>query len=207
MKVKYVVFDLDDTLTYEIDFLKSAYKEIASKLDDGEYDIMINKYFENENVFDYISDKYGNEKQEFISAYRGHFPKIKLVEGARDILDFCKENNYHLGLLTDGRSITQRNKIKSLDIERYFDKIVISEEIGSTKPNERNYSFFLDTDAEYYYIADNPKKDFLTPNRLGWITVCILDRGNNIHKQDFHQEFEFLPRFCLKEIKDLIHLF
>ena len=33
-------------------------------------------------------------------------------------------------------------------------------------------------------MGDNLKKDFLTPNRLGWQTVCLRDDGRNIHKQD-----------------------
>ncbi len=32
MNKKYIVFDLDDTLHYELDFLKSAYREIAQAL-------------------------------------------------------------------------------------------------------------------------------------------------------------------------------
>lgn len=34
MKRKIIVFDLDDTLYKEVDFLKSAYQEIASWLED-----------------------------------------------------------------------------------------------------------------------------------------------------------------------------
>jgi putative hydrolase of the HAD superfamily len=34
MKDKYFIFDLDDTLVYELDYLKSAYKEIALSLED-----------------------------------------------------------------------------------------------------------------------------------------------------------------------------
>lgn len=53
-----------------------------------------------------------------------------------------KQKGYKLGLITDGFSITQGNKLKALDIENLFDIIVISEEFGSKKPDLRNYELF-----------------------------------------------------------------
>lgn len=43
MKNKYIIFDLDDTLTYEIDYLKSAYYEIASKIDEKNSKMILRK--------------------------------------------------------------------------------------------------------------------------------------------------------------------
>jgi phosphoserine phosphatase len=46
MKYKKVIFDLDDTLVSEIDFLKSAYYYIAAQLGkDNLYEQMLEKYF------------------------------------------------------------------------------------------------------------------------------------------------------------------
>jgi putative hydrolase of the HAD superfamily len=42
-----------------------------------------------------------------------------------------KANGYKLGLITDGRSISKRKKIKALNIEKYFEYILISEEFGT----------------------------------------------------------------------------
>ena len=33
----------------------------------------------------------------------------------------------------------------------------------------------MEEDCEYFYVADNPKKDFIVPNKLGWRTVMIED--------------------------------
>ena len=85
-----------------------------------------------------------------------------------------------------------------------FDKIIISEELGSSKPDERNFTFFLEEQAcEYFYIADNVKKDFITPNKLGWTTVCLLDSGKNIHPQNFNISEEYLPKFRINKIIEL----
>ena len=213
MKTKYIIFDLDDTLMYEIDFLKSAYNEIANMLDNENHEelhfLMFTKYQKGENVFDFLTENYPKfSKEKLLEVYRNHFPNIVLNEGANDLLKEIKTKGYKLGLITDGRSITQRNKLKALGIEDLFDKIIVSEEFGSSKPNKCNFRVFQEDGIDnYFYIADNPKKDFVTPNKLNWTSICLLNKGNNIHMQDFNVEEEFLPRIkvnFLKEIKDVI---
>jgi putative hydrolase of the HAD superfamily len=92
-----------------------------------------------------------------------------------------------LGILTDGRSTTQRNKIKALGLDLWISEVVISEEFGSHKPDPRNYQYFekVFPGGEYIYVGDNLCKDFVAPNSMGWKTVVLLDRGKNIHKQRF----------------------
>lgn len=187
MNKKYIVFDLDDTLYYELDFLQSAYKEIAETLSKENADELHQKMFsmyENKNdVFEFLSLTYDFPKESLLKIYREHVPNIVLRKGVREILDNLKSKDIKMGLLTDGRSLTQRNKIKALDIENYFEKIIISEEFGSEKPDEKNYKAFLEQGFDYSYIADNPKKDFVTPNSLGWETVMIEDdEGKRIHQ-------------------------
>ena len=36
---------------------------------------------------------------------------------------------------------------------------------------------------DFTYVGDNPRKDFIAPNALGWQTVCLKDDGRNIHRQ------------------------
>jgi putative hydrolase of the HAD superfamily len=57
---------------------------------------------------------------------------------------------------------------------------------------------------EYIYIADNVKKDFITPNKLGWTTICLFDKGQNIHKQNFNLENEYLPHFIINSFDEII---
>ncbi|WP_434979762.1 HAD family hydrolase [Daejeonia sp. YH14] len=208
MRNKFIVFDLDDTLVYEIDFLKSAYLEIAKKLDEKEflklYKQMMDWYMNESNVFNHLENLYNVDKKQLLDIYRSHFPNIKLIDGAKEILTFCKENAYKLGLVSDGRSLTQRNKLKALGIENLFDKIVISEEFGSKKPSESNFKVFLESEnTDYFYIADNPEKDFVSPNKLGWFTVCLLATPNNIHQQNFDGEPMFLPQLKVKNLIEL----
>ncbi len=61
--------------------------------------------------------------------------------------------------------------------------IVISEEIGTEKPEEANNHRITDkfADHRYCYIADNLRIDFIVPNKLGWRTVGMIDHGLNMH--------------------------
>lgn len=190
----YIVFDLDDTLFQEVDFLLSAYREIARMVSAEEsaaiLDRMVEKYRRSENVFEWLMGAYSDRMPDLtidrlLQVYRNHFPEIELSEDAHDFLSRLRQADISFGLITDGRSITQRNKLRALGIEALFSEIIISEEFGSQKPNPANYRFYEDRypGKKFYYIGDNTGKDFIVPSNLGWTTVCIKDRGQNIHPQ------------------------
>lgn len=191
-----VVFDLDDTLYKEIDYLKSAYREISNHVGLDVADEMYDWYQDGKNAFQCLIDKYqvALNLSDLLDIYRFHEPKINLLPDAYAFLSKLKSSNVRVGIISDGRGKTQRNKLKSLGID-WIEDVIISEEFGSEKPSEANYRYFMDKypGMRYYYFADNIKKDFITPNRLGWQTVCLINDGRNIHKQDFSMSQEFLP--------------
>ncbi len=194
-----ICFDLDDTLYKEIDFLKSAYREIALYAAQGDRRLasdllvqMVNTYRNGGNAFKRLNQLLGTETpvSVYLAIYRAHRPDIHLEEDVVATLDTLKAAGCTIALITDGRSVQQRNKIAALGLNRWIadEDIVISEEIGSEKPSEANYRRLMELhpDADrFVYIGDNPKKDFIAPNRLGWTTVCLLDNGENIHPQRF----------------------
>lgn len=188
-----VVFDLDDTLYNELDYLISAYKFIAKKIDPINFveltSVMLSLYRDGQDVFVFLENKYEVSKSELLSFYRNHNPSISLFSGVLDLFKEIKNKSGSIALLTDGRSITQRNKIKSLGIENYFDFISISEEIGAVKPSLKGFKLIeekLNKDS-YYYIGDNIKKDFIGPNKLNWKTICLVDNGKNIHSYKLNE--------------------
>lgn len=208
--MRVVCFDLDDTLYEEIDYLKSAFNEIseyAAAHCEGcsdsvkimaikAYNWLLEAYSDGYNAFDELNSFLGIELSlsDYLYIYRSHNPKITLSKDVANTLDALKRDNVRLGLITDGRSVQQRNKIEALGLDRWIsnEDIVISEEFGSEKPSLVNYEYFMQRYPEcddFTYVGDNPRKDFIAPNALGWMTVCLQDNGQNIHKQ----EFEFLP--------------
>lgn len=206
---KTIVFDLDDTLIKELDYLKSAFFEIANHLDANAsnlYNQMLEWYFDRQNVFANLQELYPQTTvEELKHLYRNHFPNLSQYSYVKDFLTTLSQKGFVLGLVTDGYSVTQRNKIKALDIENLFDLIIISEEFGSVKPNEANYTAFHKFGSTCCYVGDNLKKDFVTPNRLGWQTICVLDDGSNIHSQDFNLDTVFLPTICIQDLREILH--
>lgn len=57
----------------------------------------------------------------------------ELYEGARDVLDQLA-GRARVAMVTNGLSDVQRARIERLDLDRYFDAVVISSEVGVTKP-------------------------------------------------------------------------
>jgi putative hydrolase of the HAD superfamily len=188
---KVICFDLDDTLYKEIDFVESAYREIAES--EKRPDLlpkMMGWQKNGDNVFFHFNKAIGKETiiPHYLTLYRSHYPTISLSACVEETLNELEHRGITLGLITDGRSISQRNKIKALGLDRWFDNenIIISEETNFEKTEEPNFRYFVKKyqGAELTYIGDNPKKDFIVPNRLGWKTVMLKDDGRNIHKQE-----------------------
>lgn len=213
--MKVVVFDLDDTLYSEIDYLMSAFREISDRIFVNLgyteiYEKMMLAYAEKRNVFEYLNEYYGISIpiSTYLEIYRNHIPRIQLDVETIETLSVLKKSGVALGLITDGRTNTQLNKIQALNLNRFIDKenMIISEEFGSEKPSEKNFRYFNNKiqNGEFYYVGDNVKKDFIGPNKLKWTSICLMDKGKNIHKQIFEVESDFLPKFRISNISEII---
>lgn len=211
-KSSFYIFDLDDTLFPEIEFLKSGYKHILKSYPDKSkisilFKEMMDKYYKKEDVLHWIVSVFAEEniiltKEDLLSQYREHLPDIYLSADAAAFLKKIKEKNIPAGLITDGRSITQRNKLKALGISNYFTDIVISEEFGYEKPNPANFLHFVENYSGYRfcYIGDNTRKDFIVPRQLGWKIYCLKDIGTNIHAQNLNG---FAPEEIVSSFKEI----
>lgn len=213
---KVFVFDLDDTLYKEVDYLKSAFREIASFLEfnyglSDVYDRLLQYWQNGENAFENVI-KEGHlplHVEDLLKMYRAHRPQITLDKDTRQVLDQLHQECV-LGIITDGRSLTQRNKMEALGLGAYIEhqNLHISEETGYAKPSPEPFRSLMKMypDSDYYYIGDNPAKDFIAPNQLGWITVCLLDDGRNIHPQVWSAKNEYLPQKKVNSLLDLLSI-
>lgn len=205
-----IVFDLDDTLYNEIEYLKSAYKFIAKDLDPinrkSLYRNMFAKYRKGENVFQYLANNYNVKVNDLIKIYRNHNPSISLFDGVFETLTDVKRKGGSLAIVTDGRVKTQLSKIEALGIKDLFSEIVISEALGTEKPNKHNFKRIEQAlpARAYYYIGDNISKDFVSPNAMGWKTIGLIDNGLNIHYQEDNDlKKEFFPQYLFNSYKEL----
>lgn len=221
MSKKIVVFDLDDTLISEREYIDSGFRAVAeviskqTKLSKDDIKNKMDELFKKNslNVFNRTLNELGITYEmkyikELISTYRSHIPTIKLYDDAKDILEYLYRNNYRVGMITDGYKETQRNKIKALGIEKYFEHIVITDELGREfwKPSEVPYNLirykFNCKYKDMVYIGDNINKDFISANKLGIETIQIT-RGNGIYCLDNKIDDIYNPKIKIKSLEEI----
>lgn len=224
-----IAFDLDDTLYKERDFVASGYRAIARELAASNpafiYDEMVHVMSTAPvNPFDSLEEYLVNRSLQqsainihdikwMVETYRNHHPDITLSSDVAAMLSGLKSQGYDLALITDGRAATQANKIRALGLGAFIPErnISISGLIGAEKymPEPFERMMALNPGVErYIYVGDNPMKDFVWPNRLGWMTVQLLDDGRNVHSQaiavpspDYQPQYRIAS---LGELRDLL---
>lgn len=223
------VFDLDDTLYKEYEFVLSGKRAVAAdlaalagaKTDENE---IYRSIRDEKDSFMALSAFIAKHRlnidytlERFLDVYRKHTPDISLKPETVSVLEHLRDSGCIMAMITDGRSITQRNKIRALGLERFFDSslILISEETGAEKTSPRPFDIITRrigavSAGHIFYIGDNPKKDFLFPNLHGWTSVMLRDTaGVNIHPQNpLIYPPQNRPRITvdsIEEIKNLCH--
>lgn len=190
--MKVVLFDLDDTLYPEIEFVKSGFRAVARYLasryhfnEDMLFTQMLDILQRNGRgkVFDDLLrdlDLYAEKKVRLlVYIYRSHCPIIHLYEDALPTLKHLRRCGMRLGVVTDGMASVQRRKIAALGLEKLFDVIVCTDELGGDcqKPSIIPYRVALDllqiAPLDAVYIGDNPAKDFAGAASIGMLTIEV----------------------------------
>lgn len=192
MKIKVVVFDLDDTLFSEIEYVKSGFIAVAKyfenkfNLDSNIlYNFMVKELEENGRgkIFDSMLkafDTYSKKNVEkAILVYRTHKPNIVLPQESIEVLKYYSSLKIPLYIVTDGNKIVQNNKIEALGVRKYIKKDFITHRYGlkSSKPSTYCFEKIAKLEKLDYkdivYIGDNPNKDFVNIKKLGFRTIRI----------------------------------
>jgi putative hydrolase of the HAD superfamily len=189
-----VVFDLDDTLYPEHQFVLSGFRAVGAWLERERglsgFEATARSLFASGargNIFDRALESLGHPAspelvQQLVKVYREHPPTLTLHADARRALDQFK-GRHRLALITDGFLETQRNKVAALGLAPYMEALIFSDEHGRAcwKPSPVPYRRCVEalgcTAADCTYVGDNPNKDFVTARSLGWKTVQILREG------------------------------
>ena len=191
-----VVFDLDDTLYPERDFVLSGFRAVAAWVE-REFGIPAHPtYTQLWTLFEGgvrgdTFDRWlagtplsSSLAPRLVEVYRSHTPVILPYPEVHAVLEELR-GRYRLGLLSDGVAAVQQLKIESLGLRASFDAIVLSDALAegrkAWKPSPHP---FLVLAAELgvaataaVYVADNPEKDFLGARRAGFGTIWCRRPG------------------------------
>ena len=184
--IKGVIFDLDDTLYSEKEYVRSGFKAVSDRLGGG-YEEQLWQYFQaGVPAIDELLKGLGcpARKAELLTVYREHMPRLHLYEGVSELIDRLKAEGKKVGIITDGRPEGQRGKLKALGLDHLVDDCIITDELGGAqfrKPCDIAFRILqmrweLDP-SEMVYVGDNPGKDFQAPRQLGMhcIWMCQED--------------------------------
>ena len=103
--------------------------------------------------------------------------KKKLFPHTIEILNYLKDKNYKMHLITNGFESVQMQKIKNAEIAHYFTEVITSETSNSLKPNKEIFEFALKTAnatlSESIMIGDNETADIQGGINIGMDTVFV----------------------------------
>ncbi|MCX6049330.1 MAG: HAD family hydrolase [Chloroflexi bacterium] len=205
-----IIFDLDDTLYPEHDYVLSGFQAAAHW---AEAQFGINSVI----GFDYLQtlfrsgvrgDTFNQWLMHFgllshhntpdnaqrlvaqlVEAYRIHEPTLCPFPEVTLYLPKLHQQ-YRLGLVSDGYLEVQQRKLAALGIAHYLGAVVFSDQWGRTawKPSTTPFKAVLEqlnvTASEALYIADNPLKDFYGPRQLGMATIWLKHSSGDYTKQE-----------------------
>ena len=221
---KYLLFDLDDTL---LDFGKAQVLAFKKLLEDEniEYsDESFEKYetinkslwrsFERGEISnkEVTSERFIRffalfgmkvDGSEVDNRFRSYLAEgNQLFEGIVEMLEKLSLT-HKLYIASNGIGITQHTRLKNNNLKKYFDKIFISEEIGSKKPDREFFDIILkeigvEDKGEVLMIGDTLTSDILGANNVG-IDSCLVD----IHGIE---NSEINPTYKIAKTIDLLNI-
>lgn len=202
---KAILFDVDDTLYDQTVPFKEAYREyfgadpavpadviypVTRKYSDQVYSRAMAGQITMEDMYIYRVQKAFEEfgisitdaqALEFQTIYADRQRHIHMSEQMEAILDYCK-GKVELGIITNGPSKHQWNKVKSLQAERWIphENIVVSADVGAEKPDRKIFEYAERTmgleDAEIWFVGDSYELDVKGAVNAGWNTVWMNRR-------------------------------
>ena len=206
-KIQGIIFDLDDTLYSEKNYVRSGYAAVARYLRDERYAERLWALFEQGRPA--ISELLKELRKEdalddTLAVYRSHQPSLRLYDGVADMLREFRERGIKTGIITDGRPAGQRNKIAALGLQGLVDDIIVTDELGGSqfrKPCDVAFRILqikwqMEPGA-MLYVGDNPEKDALPPRQLG-MKFLYFQNHDGLYSKRPSSEFE--------TIQDVLHV-
>lgn len=191
-----LVFDLDDTLYLEKDFVMSGYRAVARHLAETQcchYETALSIMLEafqtkgRHAVFPSLMDRLPDATlsiSELIDVYRQHKPAIRLLPGYVELLRKLGRR-FRMGVITDGLPAVQERKVHALGLRSFMDKIIYTWEYGSEKQKPHPYPFCLMLESlgvdpgSALCIGDNPEKDCRGAHGVGMRFVQVRYHGSS----------------------------
>jgi HAD superfamily hydrolase (TIGR01662 family) len=125
---------------------------------------------------------------------------VELVNDVKKVLEYLFEK-YKLAIVSNSMSNVARHAIRKFNLEKYFDIVVISRDLGIRKPNPEIFNYTLNNiglDAqETVHIGDSLEEDVCGAQNAGLKTIWIKKTDANKNIQ---------PDYTVNSVKELTTL-
>ncbi|MFG6114929.1 HAD family hydrolase [Halobacillus sp. MO56] len=203
--IKAIIFDFDGTLLNRDESVKVFIAEQYERLKESLYHIAKEEYMRRfieldsrgyvwkDKVYKQLINEFsiqGITWEELLEDYLTYFketcvPFPKLLK----TLEKLKQDNFLIGIITNGKGQFQMDNVKALEIEGYINTILISDWEGVKKPNpiifKRASERLKVYPEECVFIGDHPEKDVKAAQDVGMIGIWKRDRQWNAVEADY----------------------
>lgn len=179
MVIKAVLFDLDGTLLNRDEsvklFIERQYERLNKLLNSIPKEKYISRFIQldkrgyvwKDKVYQQLVYEFNIETitweallQDYMNEFKHHcVPFPNLI----NLLEKLKTDHFVLGMITNGFGQFQMDNIKALEIEKFFDVILVSEWEGMKKPNPQLFMSALEKlhvlPHESIFLGDHPEND------------------------------------------------
>lgn len=222
-RLQMVVFDLDDTLYPEKDFVRGGLEAAARRLDErqgrptGALEVFL-EILERRGV-DHLFDQGLPDMgvppepdliRDLVEAFRNHKPRITPHAGVTDLLQRLVDRGARLGLITDGPLPVQRGKWDALGLTVPFDPVLFTDGLGGRERWKPHPAAFQEVQQQtglsgkaLAMVGDRPDKDFPAPDSLGWRTLRVMYPGS-FHEDDTDTIGDRPSARCVEELGNVL---
>ena len=206
-----VVFDLDDTLISEREYERSgisAVEKCVSSLYGSPFEGRIQGARDAgiQDLWTWTCEQLDlplEVKKSLLWIYRLHHPRINLPDLVRKLIERLALKGTQLVILSDGRSVTQRLKLRAVGLEDW--PVFLSEDYQSLKPAPERFEEIEKQwpRRRYVYVGDNPTKDFIAPLSRSWLTIGARWIFPRVHAIPADIDLSFQPHYWCDDPLDV----
>lgn len=125
--------------------------------------------------------------------WRDQFPSCTVVrENVFAVLGRIRQRGLRTAIVSNGRADAQRAKIKQMRVGNLIDAVIISEEVGTRKPDAAIFHSALEqigvAATEAMFVGDHPLLDVVGPAKVG-IRTAWLSNGRDWPLHDARPDF------------------
>ena len=127
--------------------------------------------------------------------------KTQMMPGCFKVLDYLKEKNYPMAIITNGFDEVQQIKMENCGLNEYFQVMVSSEQTGNKKPYpeifKHAFSLVDANPATSIMIGDNHDSDIIGASNVGMDSVYLK-------LKDLPDRFQ--GNFIIQELEELMKI-